>query len=56
MIIKDAELTGHRVSQEVIPLLRDETRWHAASLATLAAGHRDAAEKIAEKIIAAAEA
>ena len=56
VIIKDAELTGHRVSQEVIPLLRDETRWHAASLATLAAGHRDAAEKIAEKIIAAAEA
>lgn len=54
VIIKDAELTEHRVAQEVIPLLRDETRWQAASLATLAAGHRDAAQKIAQKIIAAA--
>ena len=55
VIVADEDLDAKRVAQEVIPLLRDDTRLAAAAMAARQAGHRDAADVIAQKLIDAAE-
>ncbi|MBC2680912.1 undecaprenyldiphospho-muramoylpentapeptide beta-N-acetylglucosaminyltransferase [Corynebacterium anserum] len=54
VIVADSELTPEAVAREVVPLLRDKERLEIASKAAARAGHRDAARKIAEKLVAAA--
>ncbi len=53
-IVRDDELTAHRIAQEVVPLLRDRARLKHTGEAATAAGHRDAAQNIASKLISAA--
>lgn len=54
VIVPDAELDAGRVAREVVPLLRDRTRLRAAGDAAAAAGHRDAADRIAQIVISEA--
>ena len=56
MIVPDAELDAQRVSKEVIPLLRDTRRLQKAEQAAEKAGHRGAAQAIADRILAATAA
>ncbi|WP_145943253.1 undecaprenyldiphospho-muramoylpentapeptide beta-N-acetylglucosaminyltransferase [Corynebacterium glyciniphilum] len=51
VIVPDAELDPGRVAREVVPLLRDKERLRRAGDAAAAAGHRDAADRIAEIVI-----
>ncbi|MGV0337009.1 UDP-N-acetylglucosamine--N-acetylmuramyl-(pentapeptide) pyrophosphoryl-undecaprenol N-acetylglucosamine transferase, partial [Corynebacterium bovis] len=55
VIVPDAELTPQRVAREVVPLLRDADRRQAASAAAGAAGHRDAATRIASLVLEAGD-
>jgi UDP-N-acetylglucosamine--N-acetylmuramyl-(pentapeptide) pyrophosphoryl-undecaprenol N-acetylglucosamine transferase len=54
VIVPDAELDAGRVAREVVPLLRDRERLQHAGDAAAAAGHRDAAERIAQIVISEA--
>lgn len=54
-IVKDKDLDAGRVAREVIPLLRDPGSLERAAQAAAAAGHRDAAERIAEIVVSEAE-
>lgn len=54
VIVPDADLDAGRVAREVVPLLRDRTRLQAAGEAAAAAGHRDAADRIAQIVISEA--
>lgn len=54
-IVKDQDLSGHVVSQKVIPVMRDQHRLEQAGQAARRAGHRDAAAKIAQLLAAAAQ-
>ncbi|WP_291480204.1 undecaprenyldiphospho-muramoylpentapeptide beta-N-acetylglucosaminyltransferase [Corynebacterium sp.] len=54
VIVPDAELDAGRVAREVVPLLRDSGRLQRAGDAAAAAGHRDAAERIAQIVISEA--
>lgn len=56
VIVPDAELDAQRVSKEVIPLLRDTGRLQKAEQAAEKAGHRGAAQAIADRILAATAA
>ena len=56
VIVPDAELDAQRVSKEVIPLLRDTRRLQKAEQAAEKAGHRGAAQAIADRILAATAA
>lgn len=55
VIVPDAELDAQRVAQEVIPLLRDTHRLEAAEKAAEQAGHRGAAQAIADRVLVAAK-
>ncbi len=52
-IIHDADLSGAAIAQAVIPLIRDPKRLAQASEAARLAGHRDAATRIVERLVAA---
>ncbi|WP_420100001.1 undecaprenyldiphospho-muramoylpentapeptide beta-N-acetylglucosaminyltransferase [Corynebacterium sp.] len=54
VVVPDAELDARRVAREVVPLLRDRERLQRAGDAAAAAGHRDAAARIAEIVISEA--
>lgn len=54
-IVRDKDLDAGRVAREVIPLLRDTGRLQRSAQAAAAAGHRDAAERIAEIVVSEGE-
>ncbi|AHW64387.1 MurG transferase [Corynebacterium glyciniphilum AJ 3170] len=54
VIVPDSELDPGRVAREVVPLLRDKERLRRAGDAAAAAGHRDAADRIAQIVISEA--
>ena len=55
VIVPDSDLDGQRVAKEVIPTLRDPARLRAAEKAAQLAGHRGAAQAIADRVLAAAD-
>ena len=54
LLIADASLTPASIRDTVIPLLSDADRLAEMARATAASGHRDAADLIARRVLAAA--
>ena len=51
VIVPDAELTAARITELVIPMLRDPKRLAAMSTAARGTGHRDAAITLARIVL-----
>ncbi|HIW96544.1 MAG TPA: undecaprenyldiphospho-muramoylpentapeptide beta-N-acetylglucosaminyltransferase [Candidatus Corynebacterium gallistercoris] len=54
VLVPDAELDGERVAREVLAIVGDDDKLAHASAAARQAGHRDSAEVIAQRVLAAA--
>jgi UDP-N-acetylglucosamine--N-acetylmuramyl-(pentapeptide) pyrophosphoryl-undecaprenol N-acetylglucosamine transferase len=54
VLVEDAQLTGQRVADEVLPLLGDPERLQAMGTAAAAFGRRDGDEQLAHLVRAAA--
>lgn len=51
LLVPDAELTGERVLDEIVPLVRDPGRLRAMGRAAKGSGHADAADRLARIVL-----